>query len=477
MPMKRFHFLPAIFFAVLVFITQHLLAQTNPISLDPENPHYFLYHSKPTILITSGEHYGAVLNLDFDYLPYLDELKLKGLNLTRTFTGAYVEPKGAFNIANNSLAPASGRFICPWARSAEPGYANGGNKFDLTCWDKAYFTRLKDFVSEAQKRGIIIELSLFCPFYEELQWNLSPMNTINNINGVGAIARNDVYTLDKNGGLLAVQETLVRKIVNELKNFDNVIYEICNEPYFGGVAMEWQHHIASVINETEKAFHSPHLISQNIANGSAKILNPHPGVSVFNFHYASPPTAVAENYNLNKVIGDNETGFRGTSDSTYRREGWEFILAGGGLYNNLDYSFTADEEKGTFVYPSTQPGGGSPALRSQLSHLKDFIYRFDFVHMQPDSTIITGGLSEKAKAYMLTQPGKQYAGYVFGSSQINLELMLPAGTYRIEWMNPLTGKIEKHELLQYTGGKATIISPKYTQDIALSIVNVALGKK
>src|SRR6266536_1133685 len=177
MPMKRFHFLPAIFFEVLVFITQHLLAQTNPISLDPENPHYFLYHSKPTILITSGEHYGAVLNLDFDYLPYLDEIKSKGLNLTRTFTGAYVEPKSAFNIANNSLAPASGRFICPWARSAEPGYANGG----------------------------------------------------------GAIARNDVYTLDKNGGLLAVQEPLVRKIVNELKNFDHVIYEICNEPYFGGV--------------------------------------------------------------------------------------------------------------------------------------------------------------------------------------------------------------------------------------------------
>src|SRR5437773_2574887 len=157
MPMKRSHFLHAIFFAVFVFITQRLFAQSNPISLDPENLHYFLYHSKPTILITSGEHYGAVLNLDFDYLPYLDELKSKGLNLTRTFTGTYVEPKGAFNIDNNSLAPSPGRFICPWARSDEPGYANSGNKFDLTRWDAAYFTRLKDFVSEAQKRGIIIE--------------------------------------------------------------------------------------------------------------------------------------------------------------------------------------------------------------------------------------------------------------------------------------------------------------------------------
>ena len=66
--------------------------------MHPDNSHYFLFKGKPTILITSGEHYGAVLNLDFDYVPYLDELKAKKLNLTRTFSGAYVEPQGAFKI-------------------------------------------------------------------------------------------------------------------------------------------------------------------------------------------------------------------------------------------------------------------------------------------------------------------------------------------------------------------------------------------
>lgn len=474
--MKKLHLLPAIIFTVTVFISQIVFSQ-NPISLNPQNPHYFLYKDKPTILITSGEHYGAVLNPDFDYLPYLDELQSKGLNLTRTFTGAYVEPNGAFNIANNSLAPAPGRFICPWARSSKPGYSNGGNKFDLTRWDAAYFNRLKNFVSAAQQRGVIIELSLFCPFYEEIQWNFSPMNAVNNINGVRNIARNDVYTLDKNGGLLTVHETMVRKIVNELKGFDNVIYEICNEPYFGGVTIEWQHHIASVISETEKAFHARHLISQNIANGSAKIRDTHPGVSVFNFHYASPPVAIAQNYELNKVTGDNETGFRGISDSTYRREGWEFILSGGGLFNNLDYSFTPDKENGTFVYPSTQPGGGGSALRRQLSYLKAFIYRFDFINMRPDSTFITGsGLPETARVCALSEQGKQYAVYIFGGTQIKLELMLPAGTYHAEWMNTLTGKNEKQESLQHPGGKVTISSPKYTEDIALSIVNSG-GKK
>ena len=98
------------------------------------------------MLIGSGEHYGAVLNLDFDYVRYLDAVMVKGLNHTRTFSGVYCDPQGAFNIAGDTLAPSPGKYITPWARSESPGYANGGNKFDLQKWDDAYLARLKDFV-------------------------------------------------------------------------------------------------------------------------------------------------------------------------------------------------------------------------------------------------------------------------------------------------------------------------------------------
>lgn len=441
-----------------------------PLALHPDNPHYFLFRGKPTVLVTSGEHYGAVLNLDFDYVRYLDALQRDGLNLTRTFSGAYVEPEGAFKIAQNTLAPAPHRFICPWARSDTPGYANGGNKFDLNRWDAAYFKRLQDFVAQASRRGVVVEMNLFCPFYDEAQWKLSPMNALNNVNGVGSVPRNDVYTLDKNGGLLAVQEKMVRKIVTELKDFDNVYYEICNEPYFGGVTMEWQRRIADVIVDTEKSFPHKHLISMNVANGKAKVENPHPAISIFNFHYASPPDTVAMNYALNKVIGDNETGFKGTGDTHYRMEGWEFILAGGGLYNNLDYSFTVGHEDGTFAYPNTQPGGGSAALRQQLRILKDFVHSFDFIRMRPDNSIFKGGLPEKARARALVEAGKQYAIYVFGGKQVNLTLEMPAGTYRAEWVNPLTGAVDKRETVKHSGGAVTLSSPPYAEDVALRMV-------
>ena len=106
------------------------LAAAEPIQLHPDNPHYFLWRGKPAILITSGEHYGAVLNLDFDYRKYLETLAKDKLNNTRTFTGgAYVEPQGAFRIARNTLAPAPGRFIAPWARSDQPALS-GINRED-----------------------------------------------------------------------------------------------------------------------------------------------------------------------------------------------------------------------------------------------------------------------------------------------------------------------------------------------------------
>lgn len=458
---------------IMIFITQIAAAQNKSIALHPENPHYFTYGGKPTVLITSGEHYGAVLNLDFDYLTYLDELKSKGLNLTRTFTGAYVEPAGAFNIASNTLAPVSNRFISPWKRSSTDGYNGGGNKFDLSKWDEAYFARLKDFVAQAQKRGIIIELAFFCPFYDESQWKISPMNAVNNINNVGSIPSKDVYTLDKSKDLLKVQKAMVQKIVNELKNYKNLVYEICNEPYFGGVTLEWQYHIADIIRETEKGFKHPHLISQNIANYTLKVKDPHPAVSVFNFHYATPPVAVADNYDLNKVIGDNETGFKGSADETYRMQGWLFIMAGGALYNNLDYSFVTGKENGTFVYPSTQPGGGSVDLRQQLSYLKQFINKFDFIHMRPDVSFITGELPKGTQLQALAEPGKQYGIYLYSAKKINLELNLPKGNYKVEWLNTLSGDIEKPEILKHQGGKVNLITPDYIKDIALSVVAVS----
>jgi len=350
------------------------------------------------------------------------------------------------------------------------GYANGGAKFDLTRWDDAYFTRLKDFITYAASRNIVIELSLFCPMYEDMQWSLSPMNAANNINGVGTGARTEIYTLDRQTGLLAVHEALTRKIVTELNGFDNLFYEICNEPYFGGVTMDWQHRIADVIVETERSLPSKHLIAQNIANKSARIAAPHAAVSIFNFHYATPPEAVGMNYALNKAIGDDETGFRGVDDAAYRTEGWDFILAGGGLYNNLDYSFVAGQEDGTFAYPSSQPGGGSRALRRQLKILSDFVNGFPFVRMSPDDSLVKGGVPAGGSVRVLAAPGEAVALYLrkpakASSEPVALVVDLTAGTWRLDWVDPTLGQVVQTALVE-GGASRPLEVPRFETDIA-----------
>lgn len=459
------HLILFLFLVTTAFVS----AADKPLALHPDNPHYFQFRSKPTLLITSAEHYGAVLNRDFDTVKYLDELQKHGLNLTRAFTGVYCEDTRSFGITRNTLAPTEGKLLCPWDRSDTSGYAGGGNKFDLTRWDDTYFKRLKEFLTQAGKRGIVVELVLFCPFYEDSMWKLSPMNAANNINGVGKLARDAVYNRDKNGDLQAIQEALVKKLASELNEFDNLYIEICNEPYFGGVTDDWQRQIIDVLVATEKSLPNRHLISLNIANGSKKVVKPHPEVSIFNFHYTSPPTAVKENFALNKVIGENETGFKGTGDTHYRMEAWEFLLAGGGLYNNLDYSFAVGHEDGTFQYPAKTPGGGNTGFRNQIHILKEFLTEFDFIRMKPDETVLKGGLPAKGRARVLSKPGKQYAIYLFGGKIAKPSLGLPAGKYTVEWVSPLTGKVLKTETLRATGTPVELTSPEFDPDIALRI--------
>jgi hypothetical protein len=450
-----------------------------PIRLHPGNPHYLLFRGKPTILIGSTEHYGAVLNLEFEYKTYLDELQSKGLNLTRTFSGTYREIAGTFNITDNTLGPSE--YICPWKRSDQPGASDGGKKFDLKAWDDAYFARLKDFVSEAGKRGVVVEYVLFCTLYNDALWKANPLNAANNVNDVGNCGRREVFTL-QHPEITAIQDAFVRKTVGELNAFDNVYFEICNEPYFENVTDAWQAHIAQTIVDAEKELPNKHLIAQNIANDHKKVEKPNPLVSILNFHYATPPVTVDENYASKRVIADDETGFRGKLDATYLTEGWDFIVAGGAIYDNLDYSFTPPHPGGDFLdYKS--PGGGSAKLRQSLGALRRFMEGFDFVNMAPHNEIIKGGSitaslnaanpasTGAVTVRVLAQVGKAYAIYVRGGTGAELRLDLPGGKYKLEWISPVDGSVmSASELDQAAGGEALLRSPAYSGDIAIKLI-------
>ncbi|HMX30148.1 MAG TPA: hypothetical protein PKC13_31495, partial [Blastocatellia bacterium] len=301
----------------------------SPIRKHPRNPHWFEWRGKAVALITGAEHYGSVLNLDFDYRRYLETMQRDGMNYTRLFAGSYVEPQGAFGIEHNTLAPASGRFLAPWARSTSAGYAGGGNKFDLDHFSPEYLTRLKDFLTEADRRGIVVELTLFCATYGDRQWALHPLNPANNAQAPAVPQWKKLHT-SENGAALAVQEKLVRWLVRELNGFDNLFYEIQNEPWADNHVMgdfinpyladrrvfpnaveittaesvAWQATIARFIADEESRLPQRHLIAQNVANFRLALNEADlaPGADLVNFHYAYPEAA-GWNRGLNRIVG------------------------------------------------------------------------------------------------------------------------------------------------------------------------------
>ncbi len=446
-----------------------------PIKQCKDNPRYFFFQKRPTLLITCGEHYGSVINPQFDFETYLDTLAKDGLNYTRIFTGTYVEPVGAFGIERNTLAPGKD-FLAPWARSETAGNADGGNRFDFDKWDDRYFDRLKRFLAAAEAKGIVVEVTLFCSTYADAQWAVHPFNSTNNNSSLNVSDWRKLHTLSDDP-VNKIQKSVVQKIVREVNAFGNVLFEIQNEPWadrpvpVGSInphvnpsqtpqwpnsidiaddeSIRWQRAVAGWITDVESTLPNKHLIAQNWSNfhdapSSDGIA---PNVSIINFHYAFPQ-AFFENRNIGKVIGCDETGFLGNADDVYRKQAWRFVMSGGALFNHLDYSFSVGHENGSDSQPNS-PGGGSAKLRQQIGFMSTWFNRLEFARMDNDPTIVQSCPAGEALCY--SEHNRAYAVYVDARKPTTCKLNLPRGLYNVSRMSAITGKLDNLPNVRHNG--------------------------
>jgi hypothetical protein len=470
----------------------HMVAQPagsndGVVQVYPHNPHYLMFQGKPTLLITSAEHYGALINPDFDIPAYLDVLARYDLNYTRVYPGAYIEVEGMF-IENNTLAPKMGRHLLPWARSAEPGAWDGGPKYDLSAWSEEYFERLHIFIAEAARRDIIVELCFFNCQYAE-SWHACALNPANNIQAIGPADFNAVQTLES-PALVEAQARYVEKIVREVNGYDNVILEICDEPTLKGtpaaLAAAWIDHLAGVIAAVERGLPKQHVVAQQVMLGidftrDARI----PLITTQYICQSSEQIGGVEAldtlYALNKPIECNETAYypiwyEGDVESASRAEAWEFMVGGGAAFNHLNGRFTV-----------TDPRGATPdnhrVLRA-LKCLRTFLEGVSFAEMVKDTSFFTAGLEPGAHARGMSLAGSQYVLYIhhstlkesgvnyvanWGDYEETLELHLPPGRYVAKWYHP--EDLELVESREITLGEKPVLlrTPRYAFDIALKI--------
>jgi hypothetical protein len=456
-------------------------SQDNPIRLYPGNPHYFDWQGRATVLIASGEHYGSVVNPDFDYHKYLAEVQAVGLNHTRVFLGDYVEGPDSFGMMENPLAPARGRFLAPWARSTTPGFALGGNKFDLDKWDPNYFERLHTFFAEANRRGIVVEAVLF---FVGPGYDFAPLNPKNNVNSTTPIDGKRYLNLD-NGNVLARQEQYCRKLVHELNRYPNLIFNLCNEPWFfnqenSGFASQppaevkaWIQRVSGWVSDEESRLPFKHLVSVDLTNqGSAVTASDlekyFANLSIFNVHYDANGEILLLNQALPRLLAFNETGFNGTKDDFYRTQGWNFLLSGGGLYGNLDFSFSVGHEDGTGTpsFTSDYNCGGSAALRKQLKILLDFMRSLPLEEMRPDNGIVVGG-ADSWRA--LGGQGKAFAVWFPGDGPITPLVTVSPGVWRADWVDILTGAMVSKTFTQKDDSWATLNGERRGGGVALRL--------
>jgi len=472
---------------ILSLLGMSAYAQT--IGIDPANPHYYFFNGKPTVLITSAEHYGAVVNGEFDNVAYLDALKAYGLNYTRIYPGYLFEPMGKY-MTGNTLGMKPAKLILPWARSNQPGYLLSGNKFDLDHWNPAYFERLKNFLAQAASRGIVVEICFFNGQYDDT-WPLSPLYHENNIQGVGRNGYRDAQTM-KERELVEREAAYVRKIVQEVNSFDNVILEVCDEPALFTPIEEagpWVGHMLEVTHDAEADLPKKHLIGQEVqgpVDGPIDFSgNPFNSIVVTQYLWHTHDWEMGglqgldREYRHNKPIEQNETNYfplyKGDKIGASRVEAWEFMVGGGASFNQLNGLFTAED-----------PAGKTPEnaqLLGALRNLKNFIESFTFDQLVPDKGFVVSGFDRETHYRGMSQYGKQYALYIHhseggegaaytvtpGQYHENLVLNLPPGNYKAEWIDPASYSTLATENFEQKGALHVLNTPTYTVDIALRI--------
>jgi hypothetical protein len=422
----------------------------------PQNHRCFLFRGKPFRILTSAEHYGAVLNADFDYDAYLAEMQRTGQNQTRVFT-FYRETADSISGPGdrNTLAPAPQASVLPWERAPEGGKAADGlEKFDLNRWNPRYFARLADYVEKCGRHGVVCEIVLFCNPYDQQKFDLFPCSAASNVNGVGATLAGfrDFMSL-RDEGVTAFQERFVRRIAEELNPYDNLYYEICNEPSRRddptveneAAIVSWQARLARVLREAEEGLPNRHLIAVNSHFEARSAVGTEPGspgqtesavcrhddlayfenpdMDIVNYHYISAKESAEglsfarlqndlarpglirsflarrDGYGKPVVFDETYSGIVRGSPERYgvnRAEAWETMLAGGAGYSNLDWTFTQEDETGRGKSPvgdGRRLDGGS--YRQWLAVLRALLSDHDY---DLGALVPAGGLVARAVA-------------------------------------------------------------------------------
>ena len=412
-----------------------------PLRVSTRNPRYFEDRAGKIVYLTgshtwtslqdiTGENWMRPIAALGGYRAYLDRMARYPHNFFRLW------------IVEHAWDSKSGARISPhpWMRTG-PGTARDGRpKFDLDRPNPAYFIRLEERIAAARRRGVYVGVMLFDDWSTENggAWEGHPFHRDNNVNSVDA-------DLDKNGlgvefhtlrdkRILAYQEAYVRRVVETVSRFDNVLYEVANETSVVG-SKAWQYHFIGFLKKLQAQKRLRHPVGMTVADtevdnaalfaSDAEWISP--GETRQASYMADPPAAEGKKVILTDT--DHLWGVGGDADWV-----WKSFLRG---HNPIYMDPLFEEAK-------------HEAVRQAMGRTWRLAARMNLTRMTPRPEL-------SSTRYCLAAPGQEYLIYQPGAGTFTVELS--AGAYKAQWFDPQADVLLPKQRIHSPGGRETFAPP------------------
>jgi len=436
----------------------------------PANPRYFTDDGQRAVYLTGSHTWDNLQDMGesdppppFDYPAYLDFLARHDHNFIRLWRWELLSWDTGANDAKTAKRLLAAPH--PWARTGPGTALDGKPRFNLDQFNEDYFARLRSRVAAARDRGIYVSIMLFEGWglqHVADAWKAHPFHPANHVNGLKPDTNGDgrgleVHTLES-PAVTRVQEAYVRKVVDTVNDLDNVLYEIANES--GAYSTAWQEHFIRFVHAYEQGKPKRHPVGMTfqyardpkhrgsnalLFNSPADWVSPNPDAAPFNYRTNPPPATGAK-----VVLSDTDHLWGIGGDVAWV---WKSFLRG------LNPLFMDPYQQAVLQQGSETRWA---SVRQALGATRRLANRITLAAMTPRAELAGSG-------YCLAHPGNQYLVYLPDGGSTTLDLSSAPGQFRLQWIEPIAGKVLAEESLT-GGGLRTLKAPRQGPAVACLVL-------
>ncbi len=434
-----------------------------PLRVHPTNPRYFTDGTKnadgslKAVYLTGAHTWNNLVDMGksdppapFDFTAYLDFLDAYSHNFIRLWTWDSVAWDSR---ANGKLGKDFVHNVAPlpWARTGPGNALDAKPKFDLTKFNPEYFDRLRTRVQAAGKRGIYVSIMLFegwglshanhrVPAADGWAYHSHPFHPDNNINGIKGDLNGDGNVLEIHSlaspAITSLQAAYIRKVVDTVNDFDNVLYEVINE----GGNQPWDWWVVRTVKDYERTKTRQHPVGITGHGGeriASMLASPADWISPGSQDgYRNPPPAW-DGRKVGLLDTDHVWGVGGNPGWV-----WKSFLRG---YNPLFMDPYDGAILGAPFEPRWEP------IRAAMGVARRLADRIPLAFMTPHGELASSG-------FCLADPGKEYIVYLPEGGEVTVDLTPASGQIIAEWVHPVDGKTVPGEET-FGGAKRTLRTP------------------